>query len=256
MGTLALLAAAPAMTPVHAALSPALQPSAELSGLVGVAYRVIAALGEWGVGALTFLETVLPPIPSEVVLPLSGFIARQGQLGLALLLVTSTLGSYLGALVLYLLAFRLGQERAIRVMARLPLVDRHDFERATAWFADHGRRSVFLGRLVPGVRSLVSLPAGAVRMPWASFTVFTIAGSAIWNGLLIGLGYVLGSRYELVDRYSGVLDKVVIGVVVVLLAALVVRRVRRGRADRSTSSATEAGPGTASSDEVPATRRR
>jgi membrane protein DedA with SNARE-associated domain len=207
----------------------ATSPPAELSGLVGVAYRVIAALGEWGVGALTFLETVVPPIPSEVVLPLSGFIARQGQLSLALLVVTSTIGSYLGALVLYLLASRLGQERAVDVLARLPLVDRHDFERATEWFTDHGRRSVFLGRLVPGVRSLVSLPAGAVHMPLARFTVFTLAGSALWNGLLIGLGWVLGSRYELVDRYSSVLDWAAGLVVAALVGWLVVRRIRRGR---------------------------
>lgn len=218
-------------TPALPVAQPVAQP-ADLSGLVGAAYRVIQALGEWGVGALTFLETVVPPIPSEVVLPLSGFIARQGQLSLGLLLVTSTLGSYLGALTLYLLADRLGQERAIDVMARLPLVDRHGFERATDWFTDHGRRSIFFGRLVPGVRSLVSLPAGAVHMPLARFTVFTVAGSALWNGLLIGLGWVLGSRYELVDRYSSVLDWVVGTAVVVLVGWLVVRRVRRTRRGR------------------------
>src|SRR3954471_14117623 len=209
------------------------QPTAELSGLVGVAYRVIQSLGEWGVGALTFLETVLPPIPSEVVLPLSGFIARQGRLSLGLLLVTSTVGSYLGALTLYLLASRLGQDRAVGVMSRLPLVDRRDFERATAWFTEHGRRSVFFGRLVPGVRSVVSLPAGAVHMPIGRFSVFTIAGSAIWNGLLIGLGWVLGSRYELVDRYSSVLDWVVVVLVAAVVAGLVARRVRRGRAEKA-----------------------
>ncbi|MBC9823571.1 DedA family protein [Terrabacter sp. MAHUQ-38] len=214
-------------------------PTAELSGLVGIASRVIRTLGEWGVAALTFVETVLPPIPSEVVLPLSGFIARQGQMSLALLLVTSTLGSYLGAMALYLLASRLGQARAIALLARLPLVDRSDFVRTTAWFADHGRRSVFFGRLVPGVRSLVSLPAGAVHMPILRFTVFTVAGSAIWNGLLIGLGWLLGSRYELVDRYSSVLDVVVVTAVAALVAWLVARRVRRGRADRTSPRATE-----------------
>lgn len=233
MSTLALPVTQPVAQPIaHAAAQPvahtAAQPTAELSGLVGIAYRVIQALGEWGVGALAFLETVIPPLPSEVVLPLSGFIARQGQLGLGLLLVTSTLGSYLGALTLYLLAARLGQDRAVSVVARLPLVDRHDVERATAWFADHGRRSIFFGRLVPGVRSLVSLPAGAVHMPLARFTAFTVAGSALWNGLLIGLGWVLGSRYELVDRYSAVLDGVVYAGVAALVGWLVVRRVRRG----------------------------
>ena len=215
-------------TPALLVAQPAVPPGTELSGLVGIAYRVIQRLGEWGVGALTFLETVVPPIPSEVVLPLAGFIARQGGLDLALLLVTSTLGSYLGALTLYLMAARLGPERAIGVMARLPLVDRDDFEGATVWFSDHGRRSVFVGRLVPGVRSLVSLPAGAIRMPLPRFTVFTVAGSALWNGLLIGLGWVLGSRYELVDQYSSVLDWVVRGAVVALVGWLVVRRIRRG----------------------------
>src|SRR3954466_6014652 len=91
------------------------QPTAELSGLVGVAYRVIQSLGEWGVGALTFLETGLPPIPSGVVRPRSGVLARQGHFSLGLLLLTSTIGAYLGALTLYLLASRLGQDRSIGI---------------------------------------------------------------------------------------------------------------------------------------------
>ena len=201
----------------------------ELSGLVGVATRVIAALGEAGVGMLTLVETVVPPIPSEVVLPLAGFIARQGELNLLLLLVASTVGAYVGALVLYLLAARLGPDRAVDLLARLPLVDREDFVRATTWFMRHGRRSVLFGRLVPGVRSLVSLPAGAVRMPLGRFTLMTLLGSAVWNGLLIGLGWALGSRYELVEQYSGLLDRVVLSAAAGLLGWLVVRHVRRGR---------------------------
>ncbi|WP_323098558.1 DedA family protein [Intrasporangium sp. YIM S08009] len=203
--------------------------SPELSGLVGVATRVIGALGEVGVGVLTLVETVVPPIPSEVVLPLAGFIARQGGLDLVLLLVASTLGAYVGALVLYLLAARLGQDRAVDLLARLPLVDREDFLRATEWFRQHGRRSVLFGRLVPGVRSLVSLPAGAVRMPLGRFSLMTVLGSAVWNGLLIGLGWALGSRYELVEQYSGLLDWVVLSAAAGLLGWLVVRHVRRSR---------------------------
>jgi membrane protein DedA with SNARE-associated domain len=211
------------------AAAPQTYGTAELSGLVGVATRVITALGELGVGVLTLVETVVPPIPSEVVLPLAGFIARQGGLSLVLLLVASTLGAYAGALVLYLLAARLGQDRAIDLLARLPLVDREDFLRATEWFTRHGRRSVLFGRLVPGVRSLVSLPAGAVRMPLGRFSLMTVLGSALWNGLLIGLGWALGSRYELVEQYSGVLDWVALSAVVGLLGWLVVRHVHRRR---------------------------
>ena len=162
----------------------------------------------------------------------------QGQMALWLLLVTSTLGSYLGALTLYGLGRRLGHDHAVTLLARLPLVDRHDFERSSAWFRRHGRRSVFGGRLVPGVRSLVSLPAGAEHMPLLRFSIFTIAGSALWNAILIGLGWLLGSRYDLVDEYSGWLNWVVVAAVVVVLVWLVVRRVRHG----SPASATTTSP--------------
>jgi membrane protein DedA with SNARE-associated domain len=201
--------------------------ASEPTGIVGFAERVMEALGEWGVGALTFLETVVPPIPSEVILPLAGFVARQGQLSVPLLMLASTLGAYLGALVLYGSAALLGQARAVDLLSRLPLVESRDFERSARWFQEHGRRSVFFGRLVPGVRALVSLPAGAVRMPLLWFSLFTIVGSALWNGLLIGLGWVLGARYELVYQYSWVLDWAVVVTMVALVGWLVVRRIRR-----------------------------
>jgi membrane protein DedA with SNARE-associated domain len=163
------------------------QPS-ELTGILGWAERVMLGLGEWGVGLLTMLETVFPPIPSEVVLPLAGFLSSQNKLSIPLVLVTSTLGAYLGALALYALAARFGQDRSIRLLSRLPLVDREDLERAGDWFSRHGKGSIFFGRLIPGVRSLISLPAGAQRMNIAAFSACTIAGSGVWNGVLIGLG--------------------------------------------------------------------
>lgn len=133
--------------------------AAELTGLLGWTERVMNALGEWGVGGLVLLETVFPPLPSEVVLPLAGFLTSQGGMSLALVIATSTAGAYLGALGLYGLGAALGQDRSIRVLSKLPLVDREDFERADAWFGRHGNASIFFGRLIPGVRSLISLPA-------------------------------------------------------------------------------------------------
>ena len=153
----------------------------ELTGLLGWAERVITALGEWGVGLLVLLETVFPPLPSEVILPLAGFLTSQGAINLPLVVVTATGGAWLGALLLYGLGARLGLERSITVLAKLPLVDRDDFERAAGWFDRHGRASIFFGRLIPGVRSLISLPAGAARMPLVTFTAFTLAGSGLWN---------------------------------------------------------------------------
>jgi membrane protein DedA with SNARE-associated domain len=201
----------------------------ELTGLLGWAERVMVTLGEWGVGVLVLLETVFPPLPSEVVLPLAGFLTSQGGLSLPLVIAASTIGAYLGALGLYGLGAALGRDRSVRMLAKLPLVDREDFERAGDWFDRHGRSSIFFGRLIPGVRSLISLPAGAQRMNLATFSVFTLAGSALWNGILIGLGVALGTQYALVDRYSTYINYVLYAVLAGLLVWLIVRRVRRAR---------------------------
>lgn len=207
-------------------------PAADLSeagGLVGFAATLMKAIGEWGVGVFTLLETVFPPIPSEIVLPLAGFLAAQGDLDVVLIIVTSTLGAYLGGLILYALGAALGLERSIRMLSKLPLVDRDDFEKAASWFERHGRAAIFFGRLIPGVRSLISLPAGASRMNLFTFSVFTIAGSALWNGLLIGLGAALGSQYELIDEYSSYLNYAVYVAIAGVVLWLVVRRVLRAR---------------------------
>jgi membrane protein DedA with SNARE-associated domain len=121
----------------------------DLTGIVGFAARSIDSLGEWGVGLFTFAETVFPPIPSEVILPLAGFLTKQGTMNLVLVLVTSTLGAYMGALLLYWLGARLGLDRSIRWMSKLPLVGRQDVEKAAGWFRRHGRSAVFLAAFYP-----------------------------------------------------------------------------------------------------------
>ena len=212
-----------------------------LTGLSGWVADVMAALGAPGVGLMTLLESVFPPIPSEVVLPLAGFLAQQGRMGLASVLVASTLGSVLGAVLLYEVARRIGQRRAVALLARMPLVDAEDADAATAWFVRHGRAAVFFGRLVPGVRSLISLPAGAARMPRGTFLLYTTAGTVLWNSLLVGAGYALGTRWESVQQYSGLLDRAVIAAAVVVVAWLVVRRVRKRSAARRGPSSTPEG---------------
>ncbi len=206
----------------------------DLTGIVGVAAQVIDALGEWGVGLMTFLETVFPPIPSEVILPLAGFLTQQGSMNIVLVFVTSTLGAYAGALFLYWLGYKVGLERSISLLSKLPLVDREDFEKASGWFERHGKSAIFFGRLLPGVRSLISLPAGAERMNLMTFSVFTIAGAGLWNAVLIGLGSLLGKQYHLIDHYSRFLNYAVYAALAVFLGWLVIRNVRRRRqsADR------------------------
>ncbi|HEY1157010.1 MAG TPA: DedA family protein [Arthrobacter sp.] len=211
----------------------AASPTEGLTGIVGFAARAIDALGEWGVGAFTLAETVLPPIPSEVILPLAGYLAKQGSLNLFLVFGTSTLGAYLGALLLYWLGAKLGLERSIRWLSKLPLVDREDFEHAAGWFRRHGRSSIFFGRLLPGVRSLISLPAGAAAMPVGTFSLFTLAGSGLWNGALIGLGYLLGTQYRLIEEYSHYLNYAVYAALAVAVVLLVIRRTKRAKAKRA-----------------------
>jgi len=201
----------------------------EITGIAGFAARGIDALGEWGVGLFTFAETIIPPIPSEVILPLAGFLTRQGTMSLVLVFVTSTLGAYAGALLLYWLGAKLGLERAINGLSRLPLMDREDFEKTADWFQRHGRSAVFFGRFLPGVRSLISLPAGAEKMNLATFSVFTIAGSGLWNALLIGLGVLLGAQYRLLEEYSKYLNYAVYAALAATIAWLSVRAYRRQR---------------------------
>ena len=218
--------------------------SAELTGLAGFVAGLIDALGELGVGLLTALETVFPPIPSEVVLPLAGFLSQQGRLNLWWVLVAAVLGSVLGAVVLYAGAAKLGERRATDLLARLPLVDRADVERASAWFERHGRTAIFFGRLVPGVRSLISLPAGAQRMPLGQFLLFTTAGSTVWCAALVGAGYALGTQWERVGQYADIVGWAVVVVLAAVAVVFVVRAAaapsgrgqRARRVSRSTSS--------------------
>jgi membrane protein DedA with SNARE-associated domain len=218
--------AAPAQTTTAAGDS-------EMGGLSGLVLQLIDALGEWGVALMLFVETVFPPIPSEVILPLAGFLAGAGRMNLVLVLVLATFGSYLGALVLYWLGAVIGFERTTRWLGRLPLVDEDDFRKAADWFHRHGRSAVFFGRFVPIVRSLVSLPAGADRMHLGTFSLFTIIASGIWNSALVLLGAAFGNQYDRVEQYTEWIDRVLYVAIAVVVVTFVVRRVRRGRGPRT-----------------------
>jgi membrane protein DedA with SNARE-associated domain len=221
------------------ALSTGSQPSPEtvddgLTGLTGLAADVMAALGELGVGLLTLVESVFPPIPSEPILSLAGYLAERDRMNVVWVVVAATAGAVLGALVIYGLGAAFGERRARRWLTRLPLVDEADFDQASAWFQRHGHGVVFFGRFVPIVRSLVSLPAGAQRMPLLPFVVLTSAGSLLWNSVLVGAGYALGTQYERVEDYLGYLDYLVIAALTLALGWWVVRK-RRQRREAGTS---------------------
>jgi membrane protein DedA with SNARE-associated domain len=198
-------------------------------GLTGWVTSVIEALGEVGVGLLVALENLVPPIPSELVLSLAGYLASSGRVNLVMVTVAATVGSVVGALALYGLGYALGEERLRRWLDRIPLVDMSDLDKADRWFERHAEGAVLFGRMVPVVRSLVSIPAGANHMRLGLFTVLTAIGSGVWNTLFVGAGYLLGSRWQEAERYSNWFDIAIVVFFVVVVTSWVVRKVRRRR---------------------------
>jgi membrane protein DedA with SNARE-associated domain len=177
-------------------------------------------------------ETVIPPIPSEAVLGLAGVLIRGGEMNVVPVVLFATLGSVLGAIFFYFLGKALGPRRSHAFLDRLPLVETEDVDRTFEWFEKHGRSAVFFGRMVPIVRSFVSVPAGVVRMPFGQFLLYTAAGSLIWNSLLIGLGVAAGDFIQNNLKYF---DYAVVVVVVLAVGWMVYRRgtqIYRGRAGR------------------------
>lgn len=198
-----------------------------MSSLVDWIVTIMRTIGGPGVAVATLLETVFPPVPSEVVLPLAGFTASQGHYGVVSAVLWATAGSVLGAWVLYYAGAAWGIRRLCGIAERLPLMGPRDVERSMAWFARHGRTAIFVGRLVPGVRSLISIPAGVDRMPLTQFTAYTTAGSLLWNAVLIGAGYALGSQWHLVETYLQDVSYVVYALLALVVSVFFGLRWRR-----------------------------
>jgi len=184
--------------------------------------------GYLGIVALMFIENIFPPIPSELIMPLAGYVSAQGKLSLFGVIVAGTTGTVLGALPLYYLGRFVDPERL------KSFVDRHgrwlalstdDLAKAEHWFKRYGGAAVFLCRLVPGARSLISIPAGIYRMELGRFLLYTIAGAAIWTTLLAWLGFLLGNNFTKVGKY---LDPISWGVLAIIAGWYVVR-VARGK---------------------------
>lgn len=177
------------------------------------------------------LENLFPPIPSEVVMPLAGYFVAQGQLTAVGAVLAGLAGSLAGALVLYALGRRVGAERLDAFAERhgewLALRPR-DLQRARRWFDRHGRLAVFVCRLVPGVRSLISIPAGICNMPVVPFLLWSAAGTLLWTGGVVGVGWWLGDSFHVVGRWLGRASWAVVGLMIAAYLLQIVRR-RRGR---------------------------
>ncbi|NUW34287.1 DedA family protein [Nonomuraea sp. SMC257] len=202
-------------------------------GIAGWAMGLMDALGAPGAGLIVALEHVFPPLPSEVILPLAGFSAGKGRMALWEVLVWTTLGAVAGALVLYGLGALLGRERIHALAAKVPLVKPSDVEKAEDWFDRHGRRTVLFGRMVPVIRSLISVPAGLERMPLATFCALTAIGSLVWNTLLVVAGYLLGDNWSRVEQYVGTGTNILLGLAAAAILLWAGRRVAENRRSSS-----------------------
>lgn len=205
-----------------------------LSNLAQWVQDVIESLGYLGVALLVIAENLFPPIPSEIVLPFAGFVARRGDGSVIVMVVASTIGSVVGALVLYAIAAAIGPERIHAFVVRFGKwfgVKESDMVRAEEWFDRRSNVAVLVGRCVPLIRSLVSIPAGFRRMRFSSFVVLTAIGSAVWNVALIGAGAALGDQWDRVGDYVGIFQWIVILAIVAAAArfVLVKRRARQTR---------------------------
>jgi membrane protein DedA with SNARE-associated domain len=181
---------------------------------------VIEQLGYVGVALLVVAENVFPPIPSEIVLPFAGFVAQRGSESVVLMILAATVGSVGGALIMYWIAAVIGDERLhafTRKFGKWVQIREVDLTRAEEWFDRHATSAVLLGRCVPLIRSVVSIPAGFRRMKLLPYIAYTFIGSLVWNILLIGAGALLGENWERVGSYVGVFQWVVIALAMVAI---------------------------------------
>lgn len=203
-----------------------------LSNLAQWVQDVIESLGYLGVALLVIAENLFPPIPSEIVLPFAGFVARRGDGSVVVMVLASTVGSVVGALVLYAIAAAIGPERIHAFVVRFGRwfgVKESDMVRAEQWFDRRSNAAVLVGRCVPLIRSLVSIPAGFRRMRFSSFVVLTAIGSAVWNVALIGAGAALGDQWDVVGDYVGILQWLVIVVIMAVVIRFAVQRIQSKR---------------------------
>jgi len=198
-----------------------------LSAIVDWCVHLMDWMGPMGAGLAIAIENLFPPIPSEAILPLAGFAAARGSFTIAEAILWTTLGSLVGALVLYGIGAKVGAIRLRSLADKLPLMEGDDVDRTVAWFQRHGSKAVLFGRWVPIFRSLISIPAGVSRMPIWRFLLLTAIGSGIWNTVFVLAGFFLGEAWPVVEQYTDVAQVVVIVVVVAAAAWFVIARVRR-----------------------------
>lgn len=200
--------------------------------MVEFAVSIIDQIGLVGAAFLIAIEVIVMPIPSELVLLLSGFNASTGSFTLLGAIIATTIGSLVGASVLYSAGYLFTEERLEQLISRYGKylgISLKDFQKTISWFERHGSALVFFGRLIPIIRSLVSIPAGLVKMNYFKFLFFTTLGSGIWNTLWISIGFVLGDNWKLAEQYADLLDWIAYSAIALVALLIAIRAFRAWR---------------------------
>lgn len=192
---------------------------------------VVRAGGYPGVFALIMLESTLVPIPSELVMPFAGYMAWKGEFSLPVILVINSVGALVGSGICYWIGVAGGKPFLVRY-GKYFLVRQHEIERTEAFFARHGKKTILIGRFLPVIRHIISVPAGIARMPLPGFFLQTFLGATIWGGILILLGYYVGANWEVLTSTLKRVDHVIAAILVLALVALGIRFVVRRKRER------------------------
>jgi membrane protein DedA with SNARE-associated domain len=192
---------------------------------------IVRDVGYPGVFMLIVLESTLVPIPSELVMPFAGFMASQGEFSLPVILVINSVAALIGSSLCYWIGVVGGKPFLVNY-GKYFLVRQHDIARTEAFFASHGKKTIFIGRFLPVIRHVISIPAGIARMPLRGFLLQTFLGSTIWGGTLILLGYYVGANWETFAKTLKHIDLLIGGILVLALVALAIRFVVRRRRER------------------------
>ncbi|WP_099865281.1 DedA family protein [Pararhizobium haloflavum] len=174
---------------------------------------LIEQFGVFGIALLMFLENIFPPIPSELIMPLAGYRSAQGDISIFLVIAAGSVGSLLGILPWYVAGRKLGERRLKRLArdhGRWLTMTPDDVHRANLWFKHRGPPAVLFGRLVPTVRTLISVPAGLARMPFGQFLAYSAIGTVAWTSALAFAGFLLGQAYETVEAYVGPVSNAIV----------------------------------------------
>lgn len=174
---------------------------------------LVERTGYFGIALLMFAENVFPPIPSELIMPLGGYVAAKGELNVIVVVLAGSFGSLLGAMFWYYIGRMVGADRLKRWASRHGrwlALSPHEIDAARNWFQRHGWAAVFFGRMVPGIRTLISVPAGMAEMKLLPFLLYSAAGTILFTALLTGAGFLLENNFELIGKYMNPVSNVVV----------------------------------------------